>query len=117
MNTLADLKRPPFFTALYLTAEEDADGGLHSEAVSTMLSLAMILSGFIGFRDDHASKNRRVRIVFWKNYQAMKAWEQTARQLMPHRVRFEDCIANEGCLWQWLDDGSEISIAPIIRAA
>ena len=69
MNTLANLEKPPFYTALYLSAPEGIDEGLHSEAISTMLSLAMILTGFIGFRDDDAAENRRVRIVLWKDYQ------------------------------------------------
>ena len=61
MNTLVDLEKPPFFTALYLTPENGADEGLHSEAISVMLSLSMILSGFLGFRDDQAAENRRIR--------------------------------------------------------
>ena len=117
MNTLVDLKQPPFFTALYLTAENGANEGLHSEAISVMLSLAMVLSGFLGFRDDKAAGDRRVRIVFWKNYKAMKAWEKTGRDLLPHYVQLEHCIASEGCLWRWLDDGSETSAAPMIKAA
>ena len=117
MNTLADLEKPPFFTALYLTPAEGVDEGLHSEAISVLLSLAMMLSGFVGFRDDQGIKSRCIRIVFWKNYQAMKSWEKTARDLLPHRIQFEDCIASEGCLWQWLDDGSETSAAPMVKAA
>ena len=117
MNTLANLDKPPFFTAVYLDAASGADTGLHSEAASTMLSLAMMLTGFVGFRDDMAAENRRVRIVFWKDFRTMKAWEKTAKDLLPHRVNLEDCIASTGCLWQWLDDGQETSVAPMIRAA
>ena len=117
MNTLANLKKPPFYTALYMTTNDGADEGLYSEAISTMLSLAMILTGFVGCRDDRSEDNRIVRILFWKNYQTMKAWERTATDLIPHRVRVQDCIASEGCLWQWLDDGSETSAAPMIKAA
>ena len=117
MNTLVDLEKPPFFTALYLTPENGADEGLHSEAISVMLSLSMILSGFLGFRDDQAAENRRVRIVFWKNYQSMKSWEKMARELLPHRARLEECVASEGCLWHWLDNGTETSVASYIKAA
>ena len=117
MNTLADLKKPPFYTALYLTADKGANEGLHSEAISVMLSLAMMINGFVGFRDDQAAENRPVRVVFWKNFKAMKAWEKIARDLLPYHVRLEHCIASEGCLWQWLDDGSEASTAPMIKAA
>ena len=117
MNTLATLEKPPFYTALYLTALERADEGLHSEPIATILSLAMMLTGFIGFREDNAAENRHVRIVFWKNYQTMKAWERTARDLLPHRVQFQDCIASEGCMWQWLDNDGETSVVPIITAA
>ena len=117
MNTLANLEKPPFYTALYLTAPEGTDKGLHSEAISTMLSLAIMLTGFVGFREDEAAENRRVRIVFWKNYHTMKAWEKAARGLLPHRVELMECIASEGCMWPWLDDGTETSIAPMIKAA
>ena len=117
MNTLANLKKPPFYTALYMTGNDGVDEGLHSEAISTMLSLAMILTGFLGCRDDRSGDNRIVRIVFWKNYQTMKAWERTASDLIPHRVKLKDCIASEGCLWQWLGDGSETSVASMIKAA
>ena len=117
MNTLANLEKPPFYTALYLTAPEGADEGLYSEAISTILSLAMMLTGFIGFREDNAAENRHVRIVFWKDYYTMKAWERTARDLLPHRVQFQDCIASEGCMWQWLDNDGETSVVPAIEAA
>ena len=117
MNTLANLEKPPFYTALYLTAPEGADEGLHSEAISTILSLAMMLTGFIGFREDNAAENRHVRIVFWRDYYTMKAWERTARDLLPHRVQFQDCIASEGCMWQWLDNGVETSMAPMVNVA
>jgi len=117
MSTFADLDKPPFYTAVYMDAAAGADEGLHSEAVSTMLSLAMMLTGFVGFRDDMAAGKRRVRIVFWKNYQTMKAWEKTAADLLPHRVSLADCVASEGCLWRWLDDDQETSIVPMIKAA
>tara|TARA_B100002051_G_scaffold176897_1_gene167321 strand:- start:1090 stop:1443 length:354 start_codon:yes stop_codon:yes gene_type:complete len=117
MNTLADLEKPPFYTALYLSAPQGSDEGLHSEAISIMLSLAMMLTGFVGFRDDDAAENRRVRIVFWKDYHTMKAWEKTARGLLPHRVQLKDCLASKGCMWQWLDDGAETSMTPMINAA
>ena len=117
MNTLADLEKPPFYTALYLSAPEGTDEGLHSEAISTMLSLAMILTGFVGFRDDDTAENRRVRIVFWKDYNTMKAWKKTARDMLPYRVKFKDCLASEGCMWQWLDGGVDTSLPTLINAA
>ena len=117
MNTLADLEKPPFYTALYLSAPEGSDEGLHSEAISTMLSLAMMLTGFVGFRDDEAAENRRVRIVFWKDYHTMTAWEKTASDLLPHRVQLKDCLASKGCMWQWLDNDGETSVVPAIEAA
>ena len=47
----------------------------------------------------------------------MKAWEKAARDLLPHRAQFKDCLASEGCMWQWLDDGAETSMTPMINAA
>ncbi len=117
MSTFADLDKPPFYTAVYMDPAAGIDDGLHSDAVSTMLSLAMMLTGFVGFRDDMAAENRRVRIAFWKDYTTMKAWEKTAKDLLPHRITLDDCIASEGCLWRWLDDDQETSVAPMIRAA
>jgi len=117
MSTFADLDKPPFYTAIYLDPAPGVNRGLHTDAISTMLSLAMILTGFLGLRDDDAAEGRRVRIVFWKDYQTMKAWEKTAADLLPHRISLDDCIVSEGCLWRWLDDDQETSIAPMIRAA
>ena len=117
MNTLANLEKPPFFTALYLTPEKGSNEGLYSEAVSVMLSLATVLSGFIGFRDDRGLKNREVRIVLWKDYPTMIAWDKTARDLAPYQINIEDCIASRGCLWQWLEDGREENNAEMIKAA
>ena len=82
-----------------------------------MLSLAMMLTGFLGFREDSAAENRQVRIVFWRDYQTMKAWKKTARDLLPHRVQIHDCIASEGCLWHWLDDGNKTRAAPLTKVA
>lgn len=117
MSTFADLDRPPFYTAVYLDPAPGDDAGLHSDAASTMLSVAMMLTGFMGFRDDLAAENRRVRIAFWRDYKTMKAWEKTAADLLPHKVDLADCIASTGCLWRWLDDDQETGIAQIIRAA
>ena len=47
MNTLADLEKPPFYTALYLSAPQGSDEGLHSEAISTMLSLVSLSSSLV----------------------------------------------------------------------
>ncbi len=104
MNTLANLDKPPFFAAVYLAPASETDLGLHSEAAATITALAMILHGFVGFRDDLAVGNRPVKIVYWRTYRAMTAWKKTCAELIPHRIQFEDCIASEGCLWQWLDD-------------
>ncbi len=117
MNMLADLDKPPFFAAVYLTPDADADPGSHAEAAATITSLAMILHGFVGFRDDVAAGGRPVKIVYWRTYRAMRAWMKTCADLIPHRVRFDECVAAEGCLWQWLDDTDQpLSIEPA-RAA
>ena len=104
MPTLADLEKPPFFTAIYLYGNEAADAGLYSEAVSTLVSTAMLLSGFVGFSDDIASDSRPVKLVHWRTFHAMRAWRRTARDLLPHRVNIADCIASEGCHWRWFED-------------
>ncbi|MDD9877988.1 MAG: hypothetical protein OXR84_11165 [Magnetovibrio sp.] len=117
MSTYADLDKPPFFTAVYLDAAEGSDAGMHSEATSMLLSLAMTLTGFVGFRDDMAAGGRAVKIVYWRTYAAMQAWEKTARDLLPHKVGLEDCVASAGCLWRWLDDPAAESATDTSRAA
>jgi len=102
MNTLDRLDKPPFFAAVYLAPNSEADLGLHSEAAATITALAMILHGFVGFRDDVATGNRPVKIVYWRTYRTMATWKRSCADLIPHRIKFEDCIASEGCLWQWL---------------
>lgn len=117
MNTFADLDRPPFYTAIYLDPAPDADAGMHSDAAATMVSTAMLLSGYVGSRDDIAAGNRRIKIVYWKSYQAMRAWEGITADLLPARVTLDECIASTGCLWQWLDDEALSPEEKQIRAA
>lgn len=121
MNTLANLDKPPFFAAVYLTPDLtpgfEADAGLHSEAAATITALAMILHGFVGFRDDVAAGGRPVKIVYWRTYRSMAAWKKTCADLIPHRVKFDDCVASEGCLWHWLDDLDQPLINRPARAA
>jgi hypothetical protein len=104
MPTFANLDKPPFYTAIYLTAGEGEDPGLFSEAASTMVSTAMLLSGFVGFADDMAAFGRPVKLVYWRTFHAMRAWRRTARDLLPHKIAIEDCIASEGCHWRWFDE-------------
>ncbi len=77
MPTFANLEKPPFYTAIYLTAGEGEDQGLFSEAASTMVSTAMLLSGFVGFADDTAAFGRPVKLVYWRTFHAMRAWRRT----------------------------------------
>ncbi|MEK9753654.1 MAG: hypothetical protein VW338_10675 [Rhodospirillaceae bacterium] len=104
MPTFADLEKPPFYTAIFMTALDGEDQGLHSEAAATMVSTAMLLSGFVGFADDVAEFGRPVKLVYWRTFHAMRAWHRTARDLLPHRVDIRDCIASEGCHWRWFDE-------------
>ena len=104
MPTFANLEKPPFFTAIFMTAEDGVDPGLHSEAASTLISTAMLLSGFVGFADDLAEYGRPVKLVYWRTFHAMRAWRRTARDLLPHRISIDDCIASEGCHWRWFDE-------------
>ncbi len=117
MSTLVDLEKPPFFTAVYLTPPEAIDPGLFSEAASTLVSTAMLLSGFVGFADDQGAQDRKVKIVYWRTYHAMRAWRRTARDLLPHRVSVEDCIASEGCHWQWFESKQVTRNLPRGKAA
>jgi heme-degrading monooxygenase HmoA len=104
MSMLVDLEKPAFYTAVYMTPAEGMDPGLYSEAASTLVSTAMLLSGFVGFADDDAERDRTVKIVYWRTYHAMRAWRRTARDLLPHRIDIDDCVASEGCHWQWFGD-------------
>ena len=117
MSTFANLEKPPFFTAIYLTSENDGDSGLHAEAASTLVSTAMLLSGFIGFGDDVAEHGRPVKIAYWRTYHAMRAWRRTARDLLPHRVSMEDCVASEGCHWLWFENTEIAETARIQKVA
>lgn len=117
MSTYADLDKPPFYTAIYMDAGPDDDPGLHSEATATLISAAMILTGFMGFRDDMAAESRAVKIVFWKNYATMKAWEKTAGDLLPNNISMDECIASSGCLWRWLDQEPTLEKESITRVA
>jgi hypothetical protein len=117
MPTLADLEKPPFYTAIYLSGTAEMDDGVFGEAVSTLVSTAMLLSGFVGFSDDTAADNRPVKLVYWRTFHAMRAWRRTARDLIPHRVDIEDCIASEGCHWRWFEDVKTTGTFPMRSVA
>ncbi len=101
---LVDLEKPAFYTAVYMTPAEGMDPGLYSEAASTLVSTAMLLSGFVGFADDHPARAPTLKKVKMRPYHAMRAWRRTARDLLPHRIDIDDCVASEGCHWQWFGD-------------
>ncbi|MAH83637.1 MAG: hypothetical protein CBB68_04660 [Rhodospirillaceae bacterium TMED8] len=101
MPRFVDLDKPPFFTALFTAPSPETNAGQFSDALATTLSAAMLFSGFIGFADDIANGNRPVKIVYWKTFHAMQAWQKTSSDLIPHTIDLNDCIASEGCHWQW----------------
>ena len=84
MFPFADLDKPPFFTAIYLTPEEGGNHGLHSEAVSTLVSGATLVPGFVGFTNDVAVAKRPIKVLYWRTFRAMQAWQRTVKDLLPN---------------------------------
>ena len=103
MSPFAELDKPPFFTAIYLTPDEGCNHGLYSEAVSTLISGAKLVPGFVGSTDDTAQANRRVKILYWRTFSAMCAWQRTVQDLLPYSINIDSCIASQGCHWQWFE--------------
>jgi len=98
-------RRPPFYAILFLEAGEGMDAGLYSEAVSTMASEAMMKPGFLGFSADEDADGRPVRVTYWETLADLKAWTTGVRDLLPYRIKTEDCLGpTTGCLWPWLDE-------------
>ena len=114
MSTFVDFDKPPFFTTIYLTPRKGEDPGLYSDAVSTMISTAMLLAGFIGFTDDVAEADQPVKIIYWRTFHGMRTWRRTARDLLPYRIDIDNCVASEGCHWKWFEK-TEISDGHAIR--
>ena len=117
MSPFANLDKPPFFTAIYLTPEEGSNLGLYSEAVSTLVSGATLVPGFVGFTDDMAEANRPVKVLYWRTFRAMQTWQQTVQDLLPNSVDLENCIASEGCHWKWFELKQVYYEHPIKRVA
>ena len=103
MSPFADLDKPPFFTAIYLTPDEGSNIGLYFEAVSTLVSGATLVPGFIGFTDDVAEADRPVKVFYWRTFHAMQVWQRTVQDLLPYNVDIESCIASEGFHWKWFE--------------
>ena len=104
MSKLTRFKKPPFYTTIYATPIYDQDAGLYSEALSTILSLATIQSGFLGLEEEHDAQGRPVKIAYWESFTAMNAWLEKASDLVPYKIGLEPCLGSCGCLWQWLDE-------------
>ena len=104
MSKITRLKKPPFYATIYATPIYDQDAGLYSEALSTILSLATIQSGFLGLEEEHDAQDRPVKIAYWDSFTAMNAWLEKASKLVPYKIGLEPCLGSCGCLWQWLDE-------------
>ena len=117
MSPFADLDKPPFFTAIYLTPDDGRNLGLYSEAVSTLVSGAKLVSGFVGSTDDVAQADRRVKVLYWRTFGAMRAWQRTVQDLLPYSVNIDSCIASEGCHWKWFELKQVYNEHPVKRVA
>ena len=117
MSPFADLDKPPFFTAIYLTPEEGGNHGLHSEAVATLVSGATLVPGFVGFTNDVAVAKRPIKVLYWRTFRAMQAWQRKVKDLLPNNVDLESCVASEGCHWKWFELEQAYTAHPLRRVA
>jgi len=106
MNKLKQYESPPFYATIYATPTADLDRGLYGEAFSTIISLAAMHTGFLGFEDETDSHGCPVKVAYWETYNAMNTWLEKARELVPHKIDLDNCLGPCGCLWQWLEQGS-----------
>ena len=103
MSKITHLKKPPFYATIYGTPTHDQDAGLYSEALSTILSLATMQSGFLSLEEDHDAQGCPIQIAYWDSFAALNAWIEKANDLVPYKIGLESCLGSCGCLWQWLD--------------
>ena len=117
MKPFNNLVSPPFYAILYPTAREGLDAGLYSEAVSTLASAATLRSSFLGFTTDRDSYDAPIMVAYWTTHDAMWDWLNATKDLLPYRVKLDDCLGPSGCLWPWLNRLDETDVEMKIRAA
>jgi len=103
MSRIIHYKKPPFYATIYTTPTHNQDAGLYSEALSTILSLATMQSGFISLEEKHDAQGGPVKIAYWDTFAAMNAWLEKASDLVPYKIGLGSCLGSCGCLWQWLN--------------
>ncbi len=104
MSRLVETRRPPFYATVYATPTPEMDAGLYGEALATVVSVAILQNGFIGFEDERDADGCPVKVAYWETYGAMTAWLDKARELVPHKIGLDACLGPCGCLWPWLDE-------------
>jgi len=117
MKPFNNLITPPFYTILYMSARKGMDAGLYSEALSTLASAASLRSSFLGFVSDTDSYEEPILVTYWTTHKSMGDWLNATRDLLPYRIKLEDCLGPSGCLWPWLNRLEETDIDMRIRAA
>lgn len=101
MKPFNNLKSPPFYAILFATAREGVDAGLYSEAIATLVSAATMRSGFLGFSSDVDANGNPVKISYWETHKALQDWLAATQDLLPFRIKLDDCLGPSGCLWPW----------------
>lgn len=117
MKPFNNLISPPFYAILYTKAQEGVDAGLYSEAISTLVSAASLRSSFLGFTSDTDSYDEPIKVVYWTTHEAMTSWLTQTKDLLPYRIKLDDCLGPSGCLWPWLNRLDEADVELNIRAA
>lgn len=117
MKPFNNLVSPPFFAILYTSVENGGNAGLHSEAISTLISAATLRASFLGFTSDVDADNNSVKIAYWTTHQAMWDWIDATRDLLPYRIEIDNCLGLTGCLWPWLNRLDEADVELKIKAA
>ena len=117
MKPFNNLKTPPFYAILYATVQEGGDAGLYSEAIATLVSSAILRASFLGFTSDIDADGNQIKISYWTTIEAKDAWLQSTKDLLPYRIKLEDCLGQSGCLWPWLNKLDESDIENIIEVA
>ena len=104
MNTeSASFEKPPFYASLHLEPSKNLDRGQYSDAISTMISIAKLNPGFIGFSNNQGASSDSIIVIYFSTYEALKEWLNEARDLIPYTLKINDIIEGTGCLWKWLE--------------
>jgi hypothetical protein len=75
-----------------------------------LVSAAILRASFLLFTSDINADENHIKIPYWSTIEAKDACLQSTKELLPYRIKLEDCLGQSRCLWLWLNHLDEFDI-------